>query len=37
MIQEEEEEIEWKESKIRKWTEEDEDKIDNIVNPNYEL
>ena len=37
MIQEEEEEIKQKESEIREQTEEDEDKIGNIVNPDYEL
>ena len=26
-----------KKSEIREWTKEDEDKIGNIVNPNYEL
>ena len=30
-------EIEQKESEIRECTEEDKDKIGNIVNPNYEL
>ena len=37
MIQEKEEEIKQKESKIREWTEEDENKIGNIVDPYYEL
>ena len=36
-IQEEEKEIKQKKSEIRKWTEEDKDKMDNIVDPNYEL
>ena len=30
-------EIEQKESEIREYTEEDEDEMDNIVNPNYKL
>ena len=37
MIQKEEEEIERKESEIREQTEEDKDKMGNIVDPNYEL
>ena len=37
MIWKEEEEIKWKESEIREHTEEDEDEMDNIVDPNYEL
>jgi len=37
MIQEEEEEIKQKESEIREYTEEDKDKMDNIVDPDYEL
>jgi len=37
MIWEEEEEIKQKESEIREWTEEDEDEMDNIVDPDYEL
>ena len=36
-IWEEEEEIEQKELEIWKQTKEDEDEIDNIVDPNYEL
>jgi len=35
--QEKEKEIEQKESEIREYTEEDEDEMDNIVNPNYKL
>ena len=37
MIQEKEEEIEQKESEVREYTEEDEDELGNIVDPNYEL
>ena len=37
MIQKKEEEIKQKESEIREWTEEDEDEMDNIVDPDYEL
>ena len=37
MIQEKEEEIKQKESEIREYTEEDKDKMDNIVDPDYEL
>ena len=37
MIQEEEEEIKQKESEIREYTEEDKDKMGNIVDPDYEL
>jgi len=37
MIWEEEEEIKQKESEIREWTEEDKDKMGNIVDPDYEL
>ena len=36
-IWEEEEKIEWKESEIREYTEEDKEEIGNIANPNYEL
>ena len=32
-----EEEIKQKESEIREWTEEDKDKMVNIVDPDYEL
>jgi len=35
--QEEEEEIEQKESEIREYTEKDEDKMGNIVDSNYKL
>jgi len=37
MIWEEKEEIKQKEPEIREWTEEDEDEMDNIVDPDYEL
>jgi len=37
MIWKEEEEIKQKESEIREWTEEDKDKMGNIVDPDYEL
>jgi len=37
MIWEEEKEIKQKESEIREWTEEDKDKMGNIVDPDYEL
>jgi len=33
----EEEEIEKEKSRVREWTEEDNDKIDNMVDPYYEL
>jgi len=36
-IEEEEEEIEQENSGIREWTEEDDNKVGNIVNPYYEL
>ena len=36
-IKEEEEEIEQENSGIREWTEEDDDKVGNIVDPYYEL
>jgi len=36
-IIEEEEEIEQKNLEIREWTEEDEEKIGNMVDPYYEL
>ena len=37
MIQEEKEEIKQKKSGIKEQTEEDEDKIGNIIDPYYEL
>jgi len=36
-IKKKEEEIEQEKSKIREWTNEDEDEMGNIVNPDYEL
>jgi len=33
----EEEEIEEKKSEVREWTEEDDDKMGNIIDPCYEL
>jgi len=37
MIEEKEEEIEQENSRVREWTEEDEDKMGNMINPCYEL
>ena len=37
MIKEKEEEIEQENSRVREWTEEDEDKMGNMINPCYEL
>jgi len=37
MIKEEEEEIEQENSGIREWTEEDDDEVENMVDPYYEL
>jgi len=36
-IPEEEEEVEEEKSGVREWTEEDEDKMGNMVDPYYEL
>jgi len=37
MIPEEEEEVEEEKSGVREWTEEDEDKMGNVIDPYYEL
>ena len=37
IIKEENEEIEQKSSRLREWTEEDDDKMENICDPYYEL
>jgi len=37
MIEEKEKEIEQENSRVREWTEEDEDKMGNMINPCYEL